>query len=93
MPGEHVGLSGGEAHVFEAVGCARCRNTGYRGRLGLFEILTVTDEVRTLIVGRASAHELGALAVSQGMQRLREDALAKVRAGQTTLAEIGRVLG
>ena len=93
VPGEHVGLAGGEAEIFESVGCARCRHTGYRGRLGLFEILNVTDEIRALIVGRATAHEIGRVAEAQGMRRLRDDGLAKVRAGETTLAEIARVLG
>jgi len=93
VPGEHVGLGGGEAEVFEPVGCARCRHTGYRGRLGLFEILNVTDEIRALIVARATSQEIGRVAEQQGMRRLRDDGLAKVRAGETTLAEIGRVLG
>ena len=93
VPGEHVGLGGGEAEVFEAVGCARCRQTGYRGRLGLFEILNVTDEIRALIVARATSQEIGRVAEEQGMRRLRDDGLAKVRAGETTLAEIARVLG
>jgi type IV pilus assembly protein PilB len=93
VPGEHVGLGGGEAAVFEAVGCPRCRQTGYRGRLGLFEILNVTDEIRALIVARATSQEIGRVAEEQGMRRLRDDGLAKVRAGETTLAEIARVLG
>jgi type IV pilus assembly protein PilB len=93
VPGEHVGLRGGEAEIFESVGCARCRHTGYRGRLGLFEILNVTDEIRALIVARATSQEIGRVAEEQGMRRLRDDGLAKVRAGETTLAEIGRVLG
>ena len=93
VPGEHVGLGSGEVEVFESVGCARCRQTGYRGRLGLFEILNVTDEIRALIVARATSHEIGRVAEEQGMRRLRDDGLAKVRAGETTLAEIARVLG
>jgi type IV pilus assembly protein PilB len=93
VPGEHVGLGGGEAEIFESAGCARCRQTGYRGRLGLFEILNVTDEIRALIVARATSQEIGRVAEEQGMRRLRDDGLAKVRNGETTLAEIGRVLG
>ena len=93
VPGEHVGLDGGEVEILESVGCPRCRQTGYRGRLGLFEVMNVTDEIRALIVSRASAHEIGRLAVEQGMISLRDDGLAKVRAGDTTLAELGRVLG
>ena len=94
VPSEHVGLpAGGEIEVFEAIGCPRCRQTGYRGRVGLFEVMNVTDEIRSLIVSHASSHEISALAVQQGMTTLREDGLAKVRAGETTLAELGRVVG
>ena len=94
VPSEHVGLeAGGEVEVFEAAGCPRCRYTGYRGRVGLFEVMNVSDEIRSLIVSRASANEIGALAVRQGMTTLREDGLAKVRAGETTLADLGRVVG
>jgi type IV pilus assembly protein PilB len=94
VPAEHVGLpAGGEVEVYEAVGCPRCRRTGYRGRVGLYEVMTVTDEIRSLIVTRAPAHEIAQLAVQQGMRRLRDDGLMKIRAGETTLAELGRVLG
>ena len=93
VPAEHVGLHGDDVPVFEAVGCPRCRQTGYRGRVGLFEVMNVTDEIRSLIVSRAPAHEISQLAVEQGMTRLHDDGLAKVRAGETTLAELGRVLG
>jgi len=93
VPGPHVGLDGGEASVFEAVGCPRCRHTGYRGRVGLYEVMTITDEIRALIVARASAHEIERVAVEQGMRQLRNDGLEKVRGGQTTLAELARVLG
>ena len=93
VPGADVGVAAAEFDVFEAVGCSRCRNTGYLGRLGVFEVMVVSDEIRTLIVRHATAHEIGAVAVEQGMRRLRDDGLAKVRAGETSLAELGRVLG
>ncbi len=93
IPGQHVGLEGGEVDVFEAVGCGRCRQTGYRGRLGLYEVMTVSDEIRSLIVSRAAAQEIRRVAVQQGMRTLRDDGLAKVRAGETTVVEIERVLG
>jgi type IV pilus assembly protein PilB len=93
VPGEVVGLAGGEADVFESVGCARCRQTGYRGRLGLYEVMDVSDEIRSLIVSRAPAQEIRRVAVEQGMHTLRDDGLAKVRGGETTVVEIGRVLG
>jgi type IV pilus assembly protein PilB len=93
VPAEHVGLTGNDVTIYESTGCARCRHTGYRGRLGLFEILNITDEIRALIVNRATSQEIGRTAEQQGMRRLRDDALAKVRNGDTTLAEIARVLG
>jgi type II secretory ATPase GspE/PulE/Tfp pilus assembly ATPase PilB-like protein len=79
--------------VFEAVGCSRCRQTGYRGRAGLYEVMIVSDEIRSLIVSRAAAQDIRRLAVEQGMHTLRDDGLAKVRAGETTVLEIERVLG
>jgi type IV pilus assembly protein PilB len=93
VAGELVGLDGGEVDVFEAVGCSRCRQTGYRGRAGLYEVMIVSDEIRSLIVSRAAAQDIRRLAVEQGMHTLRDDGLAKVRAGETTVLEIERVLG
>ena len=55
--------------------------------------MDVTDEIADAIVARAAAHEIARVAVAQGMRPLRDDGLAKVRAGETTLAELGRVLG
>jgi type IV pilus assembly protein PilB len=87
-----VGLDGaGEVEVFEPAGCARCRDTGYRGRVGLFEVMAVSEEISSLIVRRATAGEIRRVAIEQGMQPLVEDGLHKVRAGETTLAEIARV--
>ncbi|HEV7460512.1 MAG TPA: ATPase, T2SS/T4P/T4SS family [Solirubrobacteraceae bacterium] len=79
--------------VYEAVGCDRCAYTGYRGRLGLFEVMAVTDELRALVVERASVDRIAAVAAEQGMSTLREDGLTKVAAGETSLAEVGRVTG
>jgi type IV pilus assembly protein PilB len=94
VPAAHVGRDGdGEVEIFEAVGCARCRNTGYLGRLGIYEVMTVSDAVRSLIVARALGQEIARVAVAEGMRPLREDGLEKVRAGLTTLSELGRVLG
>ena len=93
VPGQSVGLTGGEVEVFEAVGCPRCRNTGYRGRIGLYEVMNVSDEIRTAIVTRAPAQEIARIAASQGMRTLRDDGYVKVRSGATTLVEISRVLG
>jgi type IV pilus assembly protein PilB len=94
VAGSLVGLAEQtEVEVFTQAGCSRCRQTGYRGRVGLFEVMTVTDEIRALIMVRAPAVDIAATAVAQGMRTLLEDGLDKVRSGETTLAEIGRVTG
>jgi type IV pilus assembly protein PilB len=91
-PSADIGLApGSEATVYEPVGCVHCSGTGYRGRQGIYEVMTVTDELRTLIVARATAPEIMRKAVEQGMRPLREAGLAKVRAGETSIAEIARV--
>ncbi|MDQ3676379.1 MAG: GspE/PulE family protein, partial [Actinomycetota bacterium] len=94
VDGVEVGLRPGvKAAIYEAGCCARCRQQGYRGRLGLFEVMTVSEEIRSLIVQRAPAGDIGRLAISEGMRTLREDGLSKVRAGETSLAEVARVTG
>jgi type IV pilus assembly protein PilB len=80
-----------ESEAFEPVGCTRCAATGYRGRMGIYEVMSVSEEVRALILRRASVDEIAAAAVSQGMRRMRDDGIAKVRAGQTSIAEIERM--
>jgi type IV pilus assembly protein PilB len=93
VPGIDVGLAPGvgDATAFEPVGCVHCSNSGYRGRAGIYEVMTVTDEIRALIVARATAPEIMRAAVEQGMRPLREAGLAKVRAGETSIAEVARV--
>ncbi|HEY2140720.1 MAG TPA: ATPase, T2SS/T4P/T4SS family [Solirubrobacteraceae bacterium] len=85
---EH-GLSGAEPQ--EAVGCSRCGNSGYRGRVGLYEVMTVSEEIRALILERASVDDMVEVATRQGMLRLRDDGLEKVRAGLTSIAEVERM--
>ena len=80
-----------ESEAFEPVGCSRCATTGYRGRLGIYEVMSITEEIRSLVLSRASVDEIAAAAVRQGMRRMREDGIAKVRAGQTSIAEIERM--
>jgi type II secretory ATPase GspE/PulE/Tfp pilus assembly ATPase PilB-like protein len=79
--------------VYESVGCDRCAGTGYRGRVGVFEVMTLTEEIRALVVERASADRIATVAIQQGMSTLREDGMAKVADGQTSLAEVARVTG
>jgi type IV pilus assembly protein PilB len=85
---EH-GLAGAEP--YEAVGCSRCGGSGYRGRLGLYEVMSVSERIRALILERASVDEMVAVAVGEGMLRLRDDGLVKVREGLTSIAEIERM--
>jgi general secretion pathway protein E len=77
--------------LFRGKGCDECRGTGYRGRVGIYELFRITDESRSLIVRRAAAGEIRHHAVAQGMATLRDDAWAKARAGLTTVDEILRV--
>ncbi|MET4259642.1 general secretion pathway protein E [Bradyrhizobium sp. S3.12.5] len=85
-----IGFKCGEV-VHEAGGCERCGGTGYRGRNGVFEILEMSDEVRTLIGPQTDSHSIDAAAMRSGMTTMLEDAVAKCRAGLTTVPEVFRV--
>ena len=78
--------------IYQPVGCPSCSNTGYRGRIAVHEIMTVTEEIERLAVARASSAEIGRMAREQGMITLREDGWAKVRMGLTSVEEILRVV-
>ena len=78
--------------LYRAVGCNRCSGTGYKGRLGLFEIMPVTEAIEKLIVERKSADEIGRLARTEGMLALRDDGLRRALLGVTTIEEISRVV-
>jgi type IV pilus assembly protein PilB len=82
-----------DMEAYGAKGCPRCGMTGYRGRVGLYEVMTVSDEIRKLALARAPANELSEVAVRQGMRLLRDDGLEKVRLGMTSIAEVTRVTG
>lgn len=77
----------------EAVGCAKCLNTGYRGRLGIYEMIPVSTQMQHLIVSGASVNDMKALARSEGHRFLREDGLLKAWQGLTTVEEVLRVTG
>jgi type IV pilus assembly protein PilB len=78
--------------LFRPVGCSRCGKTGYRGRLGLYEIMPMSEEIELLTAERRSSEDIKKVAVEQGMITLREDGLEKARAGLTSLEEIFRVV-
>jgi type IV pilus assembly protein PilB len=88
--GFNVGL---DLECFEPVGCARCGGTGYKGRIGLYEVMTISETIRQMAVARETADAIAHEAVREGMMRLREDGLEKVRRGITSIAEIARVAG
>ncbi len=79
-----------QAQLYQGAGCADCNHTGFRGRIGIFEIFVINDEVRHMIYDRVSASHLRSRARELGMRTLREDGVRKVIAGQTTLQEIFR---
>ena len=80
-----------DLEAYEPVGCARCGGSGYRGRTGLYEVMTVSEEIRSLAIERASSDRIADVAIRQGMRRLHEDGLEKVRHGRTSIAEVYRV--
>jgi type IV pilus assembly protein PilB len=82
-----------DIEAYEPVGCVRCGGMGYRGRIGLYEVMVMSEELRNLTLQRATADQICAVAIREGMRRLREDGLDKVKAGITSLAEIARVTG
>jgi type IV pilus assembly protein PilB len=90
LNGFNVGL---DVEAYEPVGCARCGGSGYKGRIGLYEVMWVSDTIRALAVSREPAETIAHAAVHEGMMRLREDGLEKVRRGLTSIAEIARVAG
>jgi type IV pilus assembly protein PilB len=97
IPAEVLRRNGYKALVdleaYEPIGCRRCSGSGYRGRAGIYEVMSVTSEVRRLALERRPSEEIRDVAVREGMRRLRDDGLEKVRRGRTSIAEIARVLG
>ena len=96
-PGELEGLGmavngHGVPTLYRPVGCPSCAQSGYRGRLAFHEIMPITEEISRAVVERASTDDIARLARSQGMRTLRQDALEKVRAGDTALEEVARVI-
>ncbi|MGN6524368.1 MAG: GspE/PulE family protein, partial [Actinomycetes bacterium] len=86
QPGEEL------PELYRPVGCPHCAKTGYKGRLALHEVMTVTEEIERLAVSRASAAQIGQVAREQGMLTLREDGMTKAAQGVTSVEEILRVV-
>lgn len=79
-----------DIHIYEGKGCSHCRNTGYKGRVAIYELLEVTESMKIAILKRSSISQLRELAKSESMITLRENGLKKVKTGVTTIAEILR---
>lgn len=77
--------------TYHGTGCKLCHNTGYKGRLGVFEVLEVSQEIRKLIASKADAEVINQQAIKEGMQSMLEDAIIKVQKGLTTIEEVIRV--
>ncbi len=78
------------AQLYHGEGCARCTGTGYFDRIGVFEVLTMSDDVKRLVIAKASHREILDAAVASGMVPLRKDAWMKITQGVTTVAEVLR---
>ncbi len=88
--GYHAGF---DIEGYEPVGCKHCSGSGYKGRVGIYEVMSITPEIRALTIERRSSDEIGEVATTQGMRRLKDDGLEKVKQGRTSIAEIARVCG
>jgi len=82
---------GGDLEAYDAVGCGRCTGSGYRGRIGLFSVMTMSERIKELTVAGAPEAELTQVARAEGMLTLREAGLLKVRSGVTSIEEVARV--
>ena len=82
---------GADVEAYEPGGCARCGNSGYRGRVGIYSVMSLSEKLKEMTISRAPEPEVAAVAREEGMLTLREDGVSKVRAGNTSLEEVLRV--
>jgi type IV pilus assembly protein PilB len=80
-----------KAQIMKGTGCRTCNNTGYKGRVALYEVMRFNDALKDMVLQGGSTAELKAAAIRAGMVTLRASGLLKVLAGVTTLEEVGRV--
>jgi type IV pilus assembly protein PilB len=80
-----------DMEAYEPLGCTRCNNIGYRGRLGVYSVMVMSERIKEMVVSHAPESEITAIAREEGMLTLREAGLALVRSGHTSIQEIGRV--
>ncbi len=86
-----AGVAAVDVEAYEPVGCGRCGHTGYRGRVGVYSVMSLSEKLKEMTVAHAPEPELAAVAREEGMLTLREDGVVKVRAGLTSLEEVLRV--
>jgi type IV pilus assembly protein PilB len=82
---------GTEVEAYEPVGCGRCNNSGYKGRVGIYSVMSLSERLKQMTIARAPETEIAAVAREEGMLTLREDGVVKIRAGVTSLEEVLRV--
>jgi len=87
---KNLGLSG-KVKFYQGKGCLSCKSTGFSGRIGIYELLIVNDEIRNMVAAKTSANEIKKKAIEFGMRILHDDGMEKARKGITTLAEVLRV--
>jgi type IV pilus assembly protein PilB len=80
-----------DVEAYEPAGCPRCNGSGYKGRIGVYEVMSLSEEIRAKTIERTSADVIRDIAISQGMKPLRIDGLDKVKQGLTSIAEVARV--
>jgi type IV pilus assembly protein PilB len=78
--------------LYRPAGCQACSNTGYRGRIGMYEVMPMTEEIERMTVERSSSEAIKTVAIQQGMMSLRDDGLEKTRMGITSIEEVARVV-
>lgn len=92
VPKEYLeGLEPGKLKAYEAVGCDKCGNIGYKGRMGIFEVMPMASELQEIVFGKLPAHKIYEAASKIGMITMKQDGIIKVMRGETTLEEIARV--
>jgi type II secretory ATPase GspE/PulE/Tfp pilus assembly ATPase PilB-like protein len=92
IPDELGAETGGNVNLFRGAGCDHCRNTGYKGRTGVHELLLVSDDIRDEILHKSPSHVIRGMAVDRGMRSLQADAVQKILLGVTTVDEVLRVI-
>jgi type II secretory ATPase GspE/PulE/Tfp pilus assembly ATPase PilB-like protein len=83
---------GSPVTFYRGRGCEHCKGSGYKGRIGVYELMIVTDQIRDLILKRSSSYEIREAAIKGGMKTLKEDAMEKILLGTTSLEESLRVI-